>query len=137
MGDPPSESPGRAYPCQRHIVCAENRSNLNPNILKLIDQTLEFKLPDSRERREFLESRINVIFDEYKNNAVTRIISNIFSASKIQEIVAATDGSSYADLELIVREIKKELALQNEQFSKEDLDDLVKSLISDKKLLIA
>lgn len=109
------------------IVCAEDKSALNTELLNLIDSNIEFAMPAEKERKNFLLSNIAIMLKELGNTGTAQIAKSIFNIDKIEEIAKLTDGFSYAKLEVLVNDMKIELSEIKNQFSKEILNDVVQN----------
>lgn len=117
------------------IICAENKKALDKEVIDLIDNNIELALPGEGEREKFLMHNIDLMLKPYENTGLAQILASIFNNQKINQIAKQTTGLSYANLELLLDNIKLEILNSADQYSKELLNNAVQNSLALKSVL--
>lgn len=104
------------------VFCAENKDVLDKDLLALVDQTVEFNIPQEQERKVFLKASVERILKRYEKTGLAEIVSSIFKKEKIDEIARQTEGYSFGQLERVVDQIRVDIVKYNDQFTKEHVN---------------
>ena len=118
------------------IVSAENKKLLDKEVIDLIDSNIEFALPGENERERYLSQNIEMMLKPYEQTGLREILITIFNADKIKQIAQQTNGFSYANLEVLLENIKAEILNNSEKYNNELLNSAIKNSVETRAALV-